>query len=369
MAKEENFEEKMMDRCLALARHGEGQVAPNPMVGCVITIGHRVIGEGFHRKLGEAHAEVNAIASVSPSEELRQATLFVNLEPCSHTGKTPPCADLIIRKGIPKVVVAVADPNPKVSGAGIQRLRNAGIEVSVGIREQESISLNERFFCFFQKRRPWVLLKWAQSLDGYIDIIRNDYFDEPAPWITNPLAKTYVHKWRTEEQAILVGTGTLKKDNPRLTVREWIGNHPLRVIVDPSGDLDLGLKVFDEEAPTLVFGYQARNYPKGTECVILPRNHEIIPSILEELWTRNILSIMVEGGEKVLKDFIRLGVWDEARVFVGNKWFYEGVKAPSFPKPNQKGTSIKGNDEKSFSRLIHTSRIGDSSLLLFKPLP
>jgi len=240
-----------MQRCLDLALLGIGDVAPNPMVGCVIVHEGIVIGEGYHEKYGGPHAEVNAILSVKNPELLAHSTLYVSLEPCAHFGKTPPCSDLIIKNQIPKVVIGTVDPFAEVSGKGIERMRKSGIEVEVGVLEKKCRNLNRRFFTFHEKKRPYIILKWAQTLDGFIDTDRTE--TQHPTWITNALSKRLVHKQRSEESAILIGTNTAEYDNPALTVREWTGSQPIRMVIDRLGRLDSSLQIFDGIVPTWVF--------------------------------------------------------------------------------------------------------------------
>ncbi|HRS53852.1 MAG TPA: bifunctional diaminohydroxyphosphoribosylaminopyrimidine deaminase/5-amino-6-(5-phosphoribosylamino)uracil reductase RibD, partial [Bacteroidales bacterium] len=244
-------------RCFDLARLGMGKVAPNPMVGCVIVNGNKIIGEGYHQEYGGYHAEVNAINSVIDKDLLKTAVLYVNLEPCAHYGKTPPCTDLIISSQIPKVVISNVDPFEKVAGKGINKLRAAGISVIVGVLKQDGKELNKRFFTFCEQKRPYIILKWAQSLDGFIDKERNSNEKLKGPtWITGDFFKKVVHKWRAEEQAIMVGTNTAINDNPKLTVREVPGKNPLRIVIDRVLKLPHNLNLFDSSTPTLVLTEQ-----------------------------------------------------------------------------------------------------------------
>lgn len=278
-----------MYRCLQLATNGKGFVAPNPMVGAVIVYQGKIIAEGFHRKWGEAHAEVNAINAVRDIELLKKSTLYVNLEPCSHYGKTPPCAELIIRKEIPRVVVGMKDPFPKVAGRGIKMLQDKGVEVITGILEEESKELNIRFITSIENHRPYVILKWAQSLDGYIDKYR-EVNDGKSPVVfSNEFTKVLVHKLRAEEGAIMVGSKTLLLDNPKLNVRYWDGKDP---------------------------------------CIIKADSKQSLKEMLKDLYNQGIQSLIVEGGTKLLQSFIHLGYWDEARVEVASLKIKEGVKAP-----------------------------------------
>jgi len=323
-----------MQRCLELAKNGLGHTAPNPMVGSVIVANNGIIGEGYHQKCGEAHAEVNAINSVKNSSLLSSATLYVNLEPCSHFGRTPPCSNLIIEKKIPKVVIACVDTFSEVAGRGIERLRKAGCDVVVGVLERESRELNRRFFTFHEKKRPYIVLKWAQSADGFIDVHRTKDMPISPLWITNEAARQLVHKWRTEEDAIWVGTNTAEKDNPKLNVRDWAGKNPLRIVLDKSLRLDPQLALFDGTLPTLVFTEKSAQNFDNVEFVKLNFDKNLLQSILNQLYLRNIQSVFVEGGSKLIESLITENLWDEARVFTGNRTFGSGLKSPHFtPQP------------------------------------
>lgn len=322
---------KYMIRCLELARLGAGRVVPNPMVGSVIVHHGKIIGEGFHQKYGEAHAEVNAVNSVVNQELLRESTLYVTLEPCAHHGLTPPCSDLIVEKQIPRVVIGTVDPFSEVAGKGIEQLRKAGIEVELGMLETDCRELNKRFFTFHEKKRPYVILKWAQTLDGFIDINRgHENFGEPT-WITGDLALRLVHKIRAEEGAILVGTNTAEKDNPSLTVRHWSGNNPVRAVIDKSLKLSQTLSLFDGKAKTLVFNAHKNADGNSVEWIKINFEKNIPGQILEEFYHRKILSVIVEGGRQLLESFINENLWDEAHVFFGNNFFYNGIDAPKIP--------------------------------------
>jgi len=318
--------ETFMQRCLDLALLGMGEVAPNPMVGCVIVHQGIIIGEGYHEKFGHPHAEVNAIRSVRNPELLAQSTLYVSLEPCSHFGKTPPCADLIIENGIPHVVIGTIDPFAKVSGMGIDRMRQAGINVEIGILEKECRELNRRFFTFHEKKRPYILLKWAQTLDGFIDSDRTETYHPT--WITNDLSKRLVHKQRSEESAILIGTNTAEYDNPALTVREWKGSQPVRMVIDRIHRLNSGLHILDSKVPTWVFTSIKIPDLENLKFIQLDFNQNILPQFLDALYQRNILSVIVEGGCILLNSFLEAGLWDEAFVYSGNQFFGKGVMAP-----------------------------------------
>ena len=315
-----------MQRCLDLAILGMGDVAPNPMVGCVIVHDGIIIGEGYHQKFGQPHAEVNAIRSVKNQELLAQSTLYVSLEPCTHFGKTPPCSDLIIENRIPRVVIGTIDPFAKVAGKGIERMQNAGIQVEVGVLEKECHEQNRRFFTFHEKKRPYILLKWAQTLDGFIDTDRTE--TQHPTWITNALSKRLVHKQRSEESSILIGTNTAEYDNPALTVREWTGNQPVRLVIDRTGRLDSGLHIFDKKAPTWVFTREEQSDIENLQFISLDFGLNILPQMLSELYKRDILSVIVEGGSVLLNSFLDAGLWDEAFVYTGNQFFGKGVAAP-----------------------------------------
>lgn len=330
--------EKYMARCLELARKGAGNVSPNPMVGSVIVYNDQIIGEGYHEKYGEAHAEVNAVASVKNKELLKESTMYVTLEPCSHYGKTPPCSDLIIEKQIPRVVIGTVDPFAKVAGRGIEKLKKAGIDVTLDILGEECRELNKRFFTFHKKKRPYIILKWAQTLDGFIDIDRTAAnFGEPT-WITGNKALQGVHKMRAEEDAIVVGTNTAQKDNPSLTVRHCEGKNPLRIVLDKSLRLSGNLNLFDNSAETLVFNSLENKISGKTEFIKIDFSQNIIAQILEILHKRNVLSLIVEGGKHLLDSFISENVWDEAHVYTGIKEFKSGVAAPVL---NRKPDTIK----------------------------
>jgi diaminohydroxyphosphoribosylaminopyrimidine deaminase/5-amino-6-(5-phosphoribosylamino)uracil reductase len=310
-----NTHEKYMARCLELAQKGLGTTYPNPLVGSVIVHNNQIIGEGWHHKAGEAHAEVNAVNSVKNKALLSEATLYVNLEPCSHFGKTPPCCDLLIDQQIPTVVIGSPDHNSKVNGSGIARLKSAGKEVIVGVLANECAQLNRRFFTFHQKKRPYIILKWAQSADGFI-APRTKTNRQPV-WISNPHARQRVHQWRTEEQAILVGTQTVLDDNPQLTARDWPGNNPLRIVLDQHGRLPKDSAVFDSTAETLVLGKNDLDF-----------SNQIASQITDLLYHKNIQSVIVEGGRQTLQTFIDENCWDEARVFTGAIHLVEGIPAP-----------------------------------------
>lgn len=308
------------------------------MVGAVIAYEDRIIGEGYHRKYGEAHAEVNAIGSVADKSLLAKSTLYVSLEPCSHFGKTPPCADLIIEHKIPRVVVAMTDPYAEVSGRGIQRLRDHGVEVIVGVLEEEAKWLNRRFITYFTKKRPYVILKWAQTLDGFIDIERDENSIAQPTWITNEACRTLVHRWRSEENGIMVGNNTVINDNPKLNVRMWSGNDPVRILIDRTLISPIESHIFDGSQPTIVFiGKNSSSTVRKDhfekilqlDLVAIDFAKDAEQQIFEYIHQKKIQSIIVEGGARTLQGFIDQGNWDEARIFYGPKLFFRGVKAPS----------------------------------------
>lgn len=321
-------DEKYIRRCIELASNGLCNAAPNPMVGAVIVYQDRIIGEGYHARCGEGHAEVNAIASVKERELLKDATIYVSLEPCSHYGKTPPCADLIIRTGIPRVVIGCVDPFSQVSGRGIQKLRDAGVEVKVGVLEAECKNLIRRFVTFNTQKRPYITLKWAQSADGYIDVLRTE--GKPVV-LSTPITSSFVHKQRAEHKAILVGRKTALLDNPSLTTRNWYGKNPLRLVIDKDLTLPSTLKLFDKSVPTIVFTSKEKEAQDNLIYVTLDFSADILPQILDELYKRKIQSLMVEGGSVLLQSFIDAGIWDEIFVEHAAKVLGNGVKAATLP--------------------------------------
>ncbi|NBC82251.1 MAG: bifunctional diaminohydroxyphosphoribosylaminopyrimidine deaminase/5-amino-6-(5-phosphoribosylamino)uracil reductase RibD [Bacteroidetes bacterium] len=318
-----------MQRCIELANMGKGNTSPNPMVGCVIVHNQEIIGEGFHRDYGGPHAEVNAINSVKNQALLKNSTLYVNLEPCSHHGNTPPCSDLIINKKIPRVVIGIQDPNKKVSGAGIKRLQKAGIEVKVNVLKETCLQLNKRFLTYHRLARPFVVLKWAQTRDGFIDVERDSLAPNKPTWISNEISRTLVHKWRTEEQSIMVGTHTAQKDNPSLTIRDWHGKQPLRIVLDRTLRLTNDLVLFDQLYPTWVYNEIKDNQVRNISYRKIAFDDTLVASLLSDLYKQNYISVFVEGGYQLLKSFIDADCWDEARVFIGKNFFHQGVKAPN----------------------------------------
>ena len=341
-------DEKYIRRCIELASNGLCNAAPNPMVGAVIVHNGKIIGEGYHAKCGEGHAEVNAIRSVKDETLLKETTIYVSLEPCSHYGKTPPCADLIISKGIPRVVVGCIDPFSQVSGRGIRKLREAGIDVTVGVLEEECKNLIRRFVTFNTQKRPYITLKWAESADGYIDINREN--GSPVV-LSTPVTSMYVHKQRAEHKAILVGRRTALLDNPSLTTRNWYGKNPLRLVIDRNLTLPAELKLFDHSTPTMVFTEKQKKPENNLEYVALDFSKDILPQICTVLYDRKIQSLLVEGGTTLLQSFIDSELWDEIFVEHSEKVLYEGVKSPIIPK----GTIFKTvfRDKICVSHYIH----------------
>lgn len=328
-----------MQRCLDLAKKGFGTTRPNPMVGCVIVYENLIIGEGYTSPYGGSHAEVNAIESVKDKKLLSKSILYVSLEPCSHFGKTPPCSDLIIKYNIPKVVVGTIDDNSLVSGKGIKQLRNNHCEVVLGVLEKQCRELNKRFFTFHKKKRPYIILKWAETKDGFIAPMRkineNDQIsldNNPKPvWISNKISQQMVHKWRSEEASILVGTNTVILDNPKLDVRKWVGENPIRLVLDNSLKIPHNFHVFDGSVKTIVFTSSKSMFEKEKENIILEYidyAKSIPQQICDVLYKNDIQSIIVEGGAQILQSFIYDKLWDEARVIIGDVTFDKGLNAP-----------------------------------------
>ncbi len=365
-----------MQRALQLARLGAGSVSPNPTVGCVIVHEEKIIGEGWHRKHGEAHAEVNAVNAVSDKSLLSESTVYVTLEPCSHFGKTPPCADLLIKHQIRKVIICNLDPNPLVAGQGIEKLRQAGIEVEIGLLEAEGRELNKRFFTYIEKKRPYIILKWAESADGFIATKNYETVQ-----ISNLLSRRFVHKMRSEEDAIMVGTNTVKYDNPKLDTRFWTGKNAIRVMIDKDLSLPKDLNVFDNSQKTICYTTVARSgTSRASESIFLevplrattkdvlevpPRatikdvlevplratvNDNLNELVVQDLYQRKIQSIIIEGGTILLQSFIDLGLWDEAFILKSEMVLEEGIKAPE----------IKGIE-------VLRGNLGDNLLVKQKP--
>ena len=316
-----------MQRALQLARLSAVTVSPNPMVGCVIVHNGKIIGEGYHQKYGDAHAEVNAVNAVSDKSLLSESTVYVTLEPCSHFGKTPPCADLLIKHKFKKVIVCNYDPNPLVAGQGIEKLRQAGIEVEVGLLEEEGRELNKRFFTYIEKKRPYIILKWAESADGFI--AKGIY---ETVQISNLLSRRFVHKMRSEEDAIMVGTNTAKYDNPTLNTRFWTGKNAVRVLIDRELSLSKNLHIFDNSQKSICYNSLKDKIIGNNIFVKTPLNTSIEPFILEDLYQRKIQSIIIEGGTILLQSFIDLKLWDEAFILKSEIILEQGIDAPKIER-------------------------------------
>ncbi|WP_100615568.1 bifunctional diaminohydroxyphosphoribosylaminopyrimidine deaminase/5-amino-6-(5-phosphoribosylamino)uracil reductase RibD [Confluentibacter citreus] len=310
-----NIHEKYIKRCIEIAKNGLGSTRPNPMVGCVIVHNSIIIGEGFTSTYGGNHAEVNAINSVVDKNLLKDATQYVTLEPCSHFGKTPPCSDLIIKYNIPNVVIGCIDDNIKVAGKGVEKLKNAGCQVTVGVLEDECKKHHKRFFTFHNKKRPYIILKWAETKDGFI--APETKKEQKPVWISNEYSRQLTHKWRAEEQAILVGTNTVLQDNPSLTVRDWTGQNPIRIVLDKNLKLPKNQAVFNDEAQTMVISKNNIDFSK-----------DVAIQICDLLFQKDINSVIIEGGKHTLQTFIDENLWDEARIFTGDVQFNKGLKAP-----------------------------------------
>lgn len=322
-------QEVFMKRALFLAYKAKGTTRPNPMVGCVIEKDGKIIGEGWHYKAGEPHAEVMAIRSIKNLSELNQSTLYVTLEPCSHHGRTGPCTDLIVEKKIPRVVVGTQDPYERVNAAGIKKLRSSGVEVIEGVLKRECRALNRVFFNFHEKKRPYVILKWAQSRDGFIDASAYEKNTKKIFWISNVYSRQLVHLWRTQEQALLIGTQTAQNDNPRLNVREWHGTNPLRILLDRELRLPYQLNLYDQKQPTLIF--TEKTPPKNKDKLRFmqtPFTETALEDLLKKVYNINVQSLIVEGGKRILESFIQKKLWDEARVFTARKELKSGLRAP-----------------------------------------
>lgn len=311
-----------MQRALELSLLGTGCVSPNPLVGSVVVHDNKIIGEGWHRKYGDSHAEVNAIADVKDKSLLPESTVYVNLEPCSHFGKTPPCADMLVSCKVKRVVVANLDSNPLVAGKGIKKLRDAGIEVTTGVLHQPGRLLNKRFFTFIEKERPYIILKWAQTSDGFIARENHD-----SKWISDEHSRQLNHKWRTEEDAILVGAKTAQFDNPQLNVRDWTGRNPVRVVIDRFLKLNDKLHLFDRKQKTIVYNVLRH---EEHENLVFQRigERDFLNELIKDLYKQKIQSVIVEGGAYTIQSFIDADLWDEARIFESPKTFGKGIAAP-----------------------------------------
>jgi diaminohydroxyphosphoribosylaminopyrimidine deaminase/5-amino-6-(5-phosphoribosylamino)uracil reductase len=313
-----------MQRAFELSLLGKGYVSPNPLVGSVVVHDNKIIGEGWHQKYGEAHAEVNAIASVQDKSLLSQSTVYVTLEPCSHFGKTPPCADLLVSNNVKRVVVANLDSNPLVAGQGIKKLRDAGIEVITGVLDKQGRELNKRFFTFIEKKRPYIILKWAETSDGFIAKDNHD-----SKWISDEHSRQLNHKWRTEEDAILVGAKTAQFDNPQLNVRDWTGRNPVRVVIDRFLKLkDDKIHLFDRKQKTIVYNV-LRHEEHENLLFMRIEERDFLNELIKDLYKQKIQSLIVEGGAYTIQSFIEADLWDEARIFQSPKTFGKGIAAPS----------------------------------------
>ena len=336
--------EEYMQRCIDLARLGAGSVSPNPMVGAVIVHENKIIGEGYHRVYGQSHAEVNAINLVyekykNAKELLKQSSIYVNLEPCAHTGKTPPCADLIISNEIPRVVIGCRDPFSEVNGKGIEKLKSAGIDVIEGVLSEECSTLNKRFFTLIQKQRPYIILKWAQTADAYFAPE-----DRSQKWISSASAKQLVHRWRSEEDAVLVGKNTALADNPRLNTREWSGNNPIRIIIDKRLELPQNLNVFDQSQDTIVFNNRKTDIVGRIKYLELENFDTLLPQMIAyQLYLMDIQSLIVEGGAETLNSFIKADLWDEARVFTSSALWNKGIPAPNIGRIQDESRTLGRN--------------------------
>lgn len=321
-----------MLRCIELGKKGLGKVAPNPMVGSVVVNDGKIIGEGFTSPYGGAHAEVNAIGAVSNQELLKSSTLYVTLEPCSHFGKTPPCADLIVQKNIPRVVIGLQDPHDKVAGRGIQKLKAAGCEVTLGVLEADCREHHKRFLSIQEKKRPYIVLKWAETKDGFIAPEQSARKNNPEPfWISNGSSKQLVHQWRGEEQAILVGTNTVLADNPKLSTRNWSGKNPIRIVLDRNLRIPAEFNVLDGSIKTHVLTAQTveGKSNSGVQYHFVEFTKNLPQQICNYLFSQSITSLLIEGGRETLQSFIDANLWDEARVFTGKAEFGSGVKSPT----------------------------------------
>ena len=312
-------DELYMRRCLQIARNGSSLARPNPSVGAVIVYENRIIGEGFTSAFGGNHAEVNAIHHVIDKSLLLKATLYVSLEPCSHFGKTPPCCDLVVAYKIPRVVIGAPDPNPKVAGMGIARIRESGAEITIGILEKECIASNKHFFTFHNKKRPFIILKWAQSADNFIAPKHKN--SQLPVWISNEVSQQLSHKLRSEVQAILVGTKTVLDDNPTLTTRNWSGKNPIRTVIDKDYKLSKALNIYNNQSQTIIIGQNEIDF-----------KNNVAVQLSDFLYQKNIQSAIIEGGSKTLQTFIDADLWDEAFVFKSEILLFNGTKAPNFDK-------------------------------------
>jgi diaminohydroxyphosphoribosylaminopyrimidine deaminase/5-amino-6-(5-phosphoribosylamino)uracil reductase len=338
--------ELYMHRCLQLAQCGAGFVAPNPMVGAVLVYNDRIIGEGYHKIYGQAHAEVNCLESVVTEDRhlIPDSVLYVSLEPCAHYGKTPPCADLIIRHRIKKVVIGCQDPFKAVDGKGIDRLKAAGVTVETGVLEKESRTLNKRFFCFYQQQRPYIILKWARSSNDCISGAGGERIK-----ISNEITDRLVHRWRSEEAAIMVGTTTALKDNPALTNRYWSGHQPTRVLIDKKLSVSRNNAIYAPGAPLIIFNLEKNETDGAARFIRLSPDMPVISQVLQDLYNLQIQSIIIEGGTFLLQSFINENCWDEARVITNHQLIIPGgYAAPVLVNGKPAGSQQIGNDTIEF---------------------
>jgi diaminohydroxyphosphoribosylaminopyrimidine deaminase / 5-amino-6-(5-phosphoribosylamino)uracil reductase len=331
-----NTNEFYIKRSIEIAKNGLAAAMPNPSVGAVVVCDGKIIGEGFTSAYGGNHAEVNAINAVKDKSLLLKSTIYVSLEPCSHFGKTPPCCNLVIKNKIPNVVIGILDSNKKVAGKGVKMLLEAGINVTIGVLEKECYQSNIRFFTFHEKKRPYIILKWAESQDGFIAPIQK--FENKPVWISNEISRQLTHKWRSEEQAILVGTQTVIDDNPSLTTRDWLGKNPIRIVLDRDNRIPKNSQVFDNQSKTIVLSNENCKFESN-----------LAKNITDFLFKKNIQSIIIEGGRQTLQTFIDANLWDEARVFKSSKLLNNGINAPDF-----------------MEKLSSKTRILDDELLIFR---
>ena len=336
----ENDDALFMRRALDLALLGTGYARPNPLVGCVATHEGRIIGEGWHEQYGRPHAEVNTLASIADQALLKKSRVYVTLEPCAHHGKTPPCADLLIEKGVPEVVICNEDPFPLVAGRGIEKLRAAGVHVETGLLAEEGSWLNRRFFTFHKKKRPYLVLKWAETADGFL---AGRYFQSVQ--ISGPQAGLLTHKWRTEEQGILVGTRTALHDNPRLSARDWPGAQPTRLVIDKNLSLPPTHHLLDGTQPTVIYTYRQPHHATNLDLVMLSEADDLMPQVMADLYQRQIQSVLVEGGPTVLNALINAGLWDEIRVFRSPMKLGQGITAPRLGHGGLRNVENVGPDE------------------------
>ncbi|RYE22726.1 MAG: bifunctional diaminohydroxyphosphoribosylaminopyrimidine deaminase/5-amino-6-(5-phosphoribosylamino)uracil reductase RibD [Sphingobacteriales bacterium] len=339
-----------MQRCFELAQKGKGCAAPNPMVGAVLVHNSRIIGEGWHQQYGQAHAEVNCFDSVADADRhlIPESTMYVSLEPCAHYGKTPPCANRIIAEGVKKVVICNIDPFAKVSGRGIDMLKENGVNVRPGIEKEKGLWLNRRFYCFHEQKRPYIILKWAQSVNGFFAPLNRTRYQ-----LSNVHSKQLLHKWRTEEAAIMVGYNTALNDDPHLTARDWKGKQPLRIVIDEDLQLADTLNVFNTEADTWILNKKKTATKGNLQYVHLNFAENILPQLMQQLHEANITSLIVEGGVHLLESFVAAGLWDEARIFTADVTMEEGLKAPLLPNAEKAFTTNIAGDE--LNVFVHTN--------------